>query len=131
MNMMKRQRSKRTYAQMKGSPKYAATINKRKEVKRRRLFESSFDRKVSNFKLLVKNGQFFICVICNSCLYRTSTICFNIEKNSVDRNIIFMVKEYDDNYCICTTCDKALRKNNVLCQAVANRLNVAELPKFF
>ena len=53
MNMLKRQRSKRTYAQMKGSPKYMATINK--EIKRRRLYESSFDRKVSNLKLLIKN----------------------------------------------------------------------------
>ena len=32
---------------------------------------------------------------------------------------------------IYTTCDKALRKNSVPCQAVANRLNVAELPKLF
>ena len=40
-----------------------------------------------------------------------------------------MVKSYDDNYYICTTCDKALRKNSVPCQAVANRLNVVELPK--
>ena len=60
-----------------------------------------------------------------------------------------MVKSYDDNYYICTTCDKALRKNSVPyqavvnrlnvalrknsvpCQAVANRLNAAELPKLF
>ena len=60
MNMLERQRGKRTYAQMKGSPKYMAAINKRKEVKRRRLYESSFDRKVSNFRLLIKNGPFFI-----------------------------------------------------------------------
>ena len=125
MNMLKRQQSKRTYAQLKGSPKYMATINKRKDIKRRRLFESSFDRKVSNLKLLIKNGP------CNRCLYRISVICFNIEKYSVDENIIFMVKLYDDNYYICTTCDKALRKNSVPCQAVANRLNVVELPKLF
>ena len=42
-----------------------------------------------------------------------------------------MVKSYDDNYYICTTCDKALRKSSVPCQAVANRLNVVELPKLF
>ena len=83
MNMLKRQQSKRTYAQMKVSPKYTATINKRKDVKRRRLYESSFYRKVSNFKVPIKNGPFFICVICNRCLYRTSVICFNIEKYSV------------------------------------------------
>ena len=31
MNMLKRQRSKRTYTQMKGSSKYTVTINKRKD----------------------------------------------------------------------------------------------------
>ena len=94
---------------MKGSRKYTATINERKDVKRRRLYESSFDRKVSNFKLLIKNGPIFICVICNRFLYRTSVTCFNIEKHKLDdENIILMVKSYEDNYYICTTCDKAL-----------------------
>ena len=73
----------------------------------------------------------FFYVICNRCLYKTSIISFNIEKYSVDENITFMVKSYDDNYYICTTCDKALGKNSVLCQAVANRLNFVELPKLF
>ena len=43
---------------MKGSRKYTATTNERKDVKRSRLYESSFDRKVSNFKLLIQNGPF-------------------------------------------------------------------------
>ena len=81
---------KKTYAQMKVSPTYTATINKRKNVKRRRLYESSFDRKVSNFKLLVTNELFFICVICSSCLYRASVICFNTDKYRVDENIIII-----------------------------------------
>ena len=42
-----------------------------------------------------------------------------------------MAKSYDDNYYICTTCDKGLWKNSVACQAVASRLNVVELPKLF
>ena len=42
-----------------------------------------------------------------------------------------MVKSYDDNYYICTTCDKELQKNSIPCRAVANKLNVAELPKLF
>ena len=131
MTILKRQRSRKTYALMKGSPKYTATINKRKDVKKRRLYESSFDKKVSNFKLMIKSGPFFIRVICSRFLYRTSVICFNIEKYCVDENIIFLAKSYDHNYYICTTCDKALSKNSVPCQAVANRSNVVELPKFF
>ena len=42
-----------------------------------------------------------------------------------------MVKSYHDNFYTCTTCDKALQKNSAPCQAVANRLNVVELPKLF
>ena len=101
-----------------------------KEDKKRRLYEPSFETKVSNFKLFIKNGPFFICAICNCCLYRTSAICFNIEKYSVDKNKTFMVKLYSDNNYICTTCDKALRKNGSY-QTVENRLNVIELPKLF
>ena len=117
---------------MKGSPKYKTNVKKtrRKTSKEEGCMNHLLIRKVSNFKQLKKNGPFFICVIFNRCLYRTSVICFNIEKYSVDENIIFMVKSYDDNY-ICTTCDKALQKNSVPCQAVANRLNVVELPKLF
>ena len=95
------------------------------------MYESSFDRKVSYFKLLIKKWTIFICAIWNRCLYMTSVICLDIEKYSVDENVIFMVKLYDDNYYICTNCDKPLRKNSVPCQAVANRLNVAELPRLF
>ena len=76
---------------MKSSPKYRATINKRKDVKRKRLNKSSFDRTVSNFKLLIKMDH-----SCNRCLFRTSVICFNIEKYSVGENTVFMVKSNDD-----------------------------------
>ena len=60
MNMLKRERSRRTYAQMKSSAKYTATVNNRKDIKIRTLYESSLDRKVSNFKLMINNGSCFI-----------------------------------------------------------------------
>ena len=59
MNVLKRQPSKKTYAQMKCSPKYTATINKRKDVKRKRLYESSCDRRVSNVKIPIKKWTIF------------------------------------------------------------------------
>ena len=42
---------------------------------------------------------------------------------------MFMVKYYDGNYYICYTCNKALLKNKVPCQAVTNNLNMEVLPK--
>ena len=61
-------------------------------------------------------------------VYTGHQLFVSILKNTVFKNIILIVRLYDDNYYICTTCDKALQKNSVPCQAVANRLNVVELP---
>ena len=35
-----------------------------------------------------------------------------------------MVKSYDGDNYICNTCDKALWKNKMTCQAVANKLYI-------
>ena len=64
-------------------------------------------------------------------VYTGHQLFVSILKNSVFKNIILIIKLYDDNYYIYTTCDNALQKNSVPCQAVANRLNVVELPKLF
>ena len=129
INMKKRERSKKAYAQTNDQSNSTTTVVE--GIKRRRLFVSIFEKKVSDFKQLIKNGPYFICVICNRCLYRTSVICFKNDRYKVDENIIFNVKSYDAKYYICNTCDKALRKDKVPCQAVVNKLDVVELPKLF
>ena len=42
-----------------------------------------------------------------------------------------MVMSYDGNYCICNKCEKALQNNRMPCQAVANKLFVEDLTKYF
>ena len=48
-----------------------------------------------------------------------------------DTNSIFIVMSYDGNYYICNRCDKALRKDRMPCQVVANKLFAEYLPKQF
>ena len=54
-----------------------------------------------------------------------------MQKYSVNGGVIFTVRSFDGNVYICKICDKALERNNISCPAVANNLNVVELPKPF
>ena len=92
---------------------------------------TSFDKSVTKFKTLIKSGRVFVCVVCNHCHYQKSVIFLKIHRYNVDENSIFMVMSYDDNYYICNMYDKALQNNRMLCQEVANKLLVEDLPKPF
>ena len=54
-----------------------------------------------------------------------------MQKYNADEEVTFMVKSYDGNYYIGNTCGKALRKNKMPCQAVANKLSTVVLPRIF
>ena len=78
-------------------------------------------------KARIKSGRFFICVVCNRCLYKKSVSSFKMQKYSVNEGIIFAVRSFDGNVYICETCDEALQRNSIPCQAVANKLNEVKL----
>ena len=44
---------------------------------------------------------------------------------------IFLILKLIINVYFCKTCDKAFQRNIIPCQAVANKLNLVELPKSF
>ena len=78
-----------------------------------------------------KTGPFYVCVICNRCLYFSNVIKFDLEKydrefvNKLNTN----VTSFDGNYYICKTCDTHTRKLKVPGQAVANGLIIEKIPK--
>ena len=91
-----------------------------------------FCSKVSVFKELINSGPYYICVVCNRCLYRRSVGLFNRNKFCVISDDVFrFVSSFDGNFYIYKTCGKKLNKNCILCQAVCNMLEVCELPKEF
>ena len=87
---------------------------------------------VVDFKNQIREGPFYICVICNCCLYKISVILFRKE-NYDDVNTILMslVKSYDDLLHISKTCNKAMKRKFIPCQAVSNKLDITFLPKEF
>ena len=86
---------------------------------------------VKKFHEKVKMGPFYVCVICNRCLYFSNVIKFDLEKydrefvNKLNTN----VTSFDGNYYICKTCDTHTRKLKVTGQAVVNGLITEKIPK--
>ena len=72
--------------------------------------KSSEDR-INKFKLNIRQGPYFICVICNRSLYNRSVKLFKVEKYEIlyDESLS-LVKSFDSNYHICNTCDRTLNK---------------------
>ena len=76
-------------------------------------------------------GPFYVCVICNRCLYFSNVIKFDLEKydgefaNRLNTN----VTSFDGNNYICKTCVSHTRKLKVPGQAVANGLVIEKIPK--
>ena len=60
--------------------------------------------KVSKFKELVKDGPFFVCVVCHRCLYRRSVVIFDQNKYNLEIPPLLCVKSFDSSTYICKTC---------------------------
>ena len=118
------------------------------QVKKQKIVENVNDQNCENFQtsrqteyLLcvkklhekVKMDPFYICVMCNHCLYFSNVIKFDLEKydrefvNKLNTN----VTSFDGNYYICKTCDTHTKKLKVPGQAVLNGLIIEKIPKEF
>ena len=103
----------------------------------RRLREDNFAssenlKQVTLFKKLIREGPYFICVICNRCLYKRSVVSFDFNSySSLVKKLVHLVSSYDGRLYICRTCHNKVKKNNVPCQAVSNTLTVELLPNEF
>ena len=80
---------------------------------------------VSEFKSLINEGPYFICVICHRCFCKRSVIRFVFNNySSVINQLVELVRSYGHGAYICKTCDSKVKKNKVPCQAVSNKLSV-------
>jgi len=102
--------------------------------KQRRLYEErsstshSLDYYIEQFNLSIRDGPYYICVVCNRLLYRKSVIELKTEKYSSNLCLFTSVGSFNGNVYICYTCHQNIKKKKVPCQAVHNDLAVDDLP---
>ena len=98
--------------------------------------DSPTPKTVKLFKSHISKGPYYICVICNRCLYRQSVKPFVESKYYVAIEIFnnvldYRVQSFDNIEYICKTCDSKLIKGKLPCQAVINNLEIYDLPDRF
>ena len=109
--------------------------NKRKQKmqhysqKRRKIAKANL--KIKQFKLLIKEGPYYICVLCHRCFYRRSVLIFDSRKYNGELDKKFLVKSFDALFYICKTCHKKYVKSSMPCQAVSNKLELHNLSTEF
>ena len=89
-------------------------------------------QKVKKFRKEIQEGPYYICVVCNRCLYTRSVILFKEQKYpAIEEDFFFYanVKCYNGCEYICHTCDTHLKKKKIPCQAVCNKLQLFEIAK--
>ena len=79
---------------------------------------------IKNFKAKVRQGPFYVCVICNRCLYYTNVLLYDIPKydNEFMSKLNNKLTGFDGKSYISKTCNSSTKKLKVPCQAVVNSL---------
>ena len=89
-------------------------------------------KRITKFKEQILEGPYFVCVVCNRCLYKRSVVLFKSEAYvSLNPNFYFApVHSFDGKDYICMTCRRKLisKKKLTPCQAVCNKLEITNLP---
>ena len=91
---------------------FAATSTSQERMLREDNFASSENLKqVTLFKKLIREGPYFICVICSRCLYKRSIVRFDFTSySSLVKELEHLVSSYDGRLYICRTCHNKVKK---------------------
>ena len=122
-------------AKIFGTPEYDEIIKKKRKMyhenkpKNDNPKNTSAER-ISNFLKLVREGPYYICVVCNRCHYYRSVVCFKPEAYDIDADNFYVeLPSFDGKLYICHTCHQKLKKGEIPAQAVVNKLDVFDLPE--
>ena len=76
----------------------------------------SISAKITRFKKLITGGPFYICVVCDRCLYKRSVIQFHEDQfEHLISDIYTRVVSFDEGKYICKTCARKTKTKHVPC----------------
>ena len=105
-------------------------VTKGKELKEEKCFSThSLDYYIQQFNRDIREGPYYICVVCNRLLYRKTVLQFKKDKYNSSSCLFTSVTSFNGNMYICNTCHVTIKKKNKTpCQAVYNNLAVDDVP---
>ena len=105
-------------------------VNTRKELKEKKCLSThSLDYCIQQFNRAIREGPYYICVVCNRLLYRKSVLGFKKDSYNSSACLFTSVTSFNGNMYICNTCHVTIKKKNKTpCQAVCNNLAVDDEP---
>ena len=105
-------------------------VTRRKELKEKKCSSThSLEYYIQQFNRAIREGPYYICVVCNRLLYRKTVLEFKKDKYKSSSCLFTSVTSFNGNVYICKTCDITIKKKNKPpCQAVYNNLAVDDVP---
>ena len=105
-------------------------VTRRKEIMKEQCSSMySLDYYIQQFNRDIREGPYYICVVCNRLLYRKTVLEFKKDKYNSSSCLFTSVTSFNGNMYICNTCHITIRKKNKTpCQAVYNNLEVDDVP---
>ena len=103
----------------------------KKNTERKEKYKNS--NRIQAFKTQITKGPFYICVICNRAMYKSSVQLFLESKYDETLGVVFMsrVQSFDNHKYICKTCHSKLLKKKIPAQAVCNDMRICDVPERF
>ena len=123
LKAQQRETKRENYANIFGTPEYE---NIKRTMKGRYTAISRTQNNITMFRMEIAKCSYFICIVCNRCLYMKSVFAFNETKYDVNVESFCYenVDSYDGCQYICKTCDTKLKKKKISCQASWNKLQL-------
>ena len=105
-------------------------VTRRKELKEEKCsFTHSLHYYIQQFNRAIREGPYYICVVCNRLLYRKTVLEFKKDNYNSSSCLFTSVTSFNGNMYICNTCHITIKKKNKTpCQAVYNNLAVDDVP---
>ena len=96
-------------------------VTKRKELKEKKCSSThSLDYYIQQFNRAIREGPYYICVVCNRLLLRKAVLEFKRDNYNSSSCSFIRVTSFNGNMYICNTCHVTIKKKNKIpCQAVS------------
>ena len=105
-------------------------VTRRKDLEEEKRFSvHSLEYYIQQFNRAIREGPYYICVVCNRLLYRKTVLQFKKNNYNSSSCLFTSVTSFNGNMYICNTCHTTItKKNKTPCQAVCNNLAVDDVP---